>query len=539
MNHLGKRNIGRVLYHLMRADFWERTRRYSFLITIGLVLYVAYIYLPPASAGYLGFALGEMRGIYNSAWIGGVIAVLCSTLLIVPGFYLVKNAIQRDLDTRVGEIIATTPVSKWGYTIGKTLSNFAYLAAMVGVIALVGLAMQLIRGETLQIEIWPYLSPFIFATLPTMFLISALAVHFEAVPWLRYGFGNILFAILWLVVLITTISLSESTGRLRPTADPLGLTNIIYGMLESAREHDPTIESGFAIAGVTVQGPLQTFTWSDMQWTFRAVLGRLAWIGVGIGFTLLAAVVFNRFDPAAERARRKKGVKTVQQEIEELAVTIAPIVPVRLTAFEYRRGNFLSLFGRTLSAEFRLMLKETAWWWYLIALGLVIGCLFAPLEVTRRYLLPAAWVWPILLWSGMGNREARYHTEQIVFSAAHSLRSQLPTAWCAGWIVALLTGVGVAVRLGAAGQADALLAWVTGSLFIPSLALTMGIWSGGSKLFEVVYILWWYAGPVNQVEQLNFMGTGTQVRIEQLWVYWVGTAFLLLLAILGRRRQIR
>ena len=268
------------------------------------------------------------------------------------------------------------------------------------------------------------------------------------------------------------------------------------------------------------------------------MLGRLAWIGVGIGFTLLAAVVFNRFDPAAERLTRKKSKKAVLQEVEETAVTVPPVVSVRLTALESRRGNPLSLFLRTLSAELRLMLKGTAWWWYLIALGLVIGPLFAPLEVARQYLLPAAWVWPILLWSGIGNREARYHTEQIVFSTAHPLRSQLPTTWIAGWIVAFLTGAGVAIRLGAAGQGDALLAWVTGSLFIPSLALAMGIWSGGGKLFEVVYILWWYAGPVNQVELLNFMGTGTQVRIEQLWAYWVGTTFLLLLAILGRRRQI-
>jgi hypothetical protein len=450
----------------------------------------------------------------------------------------VKNAVQRDLETRVGEIIATTPVSKWRYTSGKTLSNFAYLVAMVGVIALAGLAMQLIRGETMQIEIWPYLSPFIYSTLPTMFLISALAVLFEAIPWLRGGFGNILFAVLWLVVLITTISLSESTGQLRPTADPLGMTDIIYSMLGSARELYPNVESGFAIAGVIVRGKIQTFVWDGIQWTSRAILGRLIWIGVGIGFTLLSAVVFNRFDPASERTRQKKGKKGVQPEVIELPEATAPVQPLRLTPLTSRRGNFLGLFGRTLLAELRLMLKGTAWWWYLLALGLVIGCLFAPLEVTRQYLLPAAWIWPILIWSPMGNREVHYQTRQIVFSAAHPLRSQLPTTWCAGWIVALITGAGVAIRLSATGQTDALLAWVTGSLFIPSLALALGVWSGSSKLFEVIYLLWWYVGPVNQTEMLNFMGTGAQVRLEIIWIYWVGICLLLFLAFLGRRRQI-
>jgi len=529
----------RPIFHLMRADFWERTRRYSFLITIGLLLYVAYIYLPPASASYLGFALGDVRGIYNSAWIGSIIAVLCSVLLILPGFYLVKNAVQRDLDTRVGEIIATTPISKWGYTFGKTLSNFAYLAAMVGVIALGGLAMQLIRGETMQIEIWSYLSPFVYTTLPTIFLISALAVLFEAIPWLRGGFGNILFAVLWLAVLIISISLSETSDRLRPTADPLGMTNIVYSMIESASEYYPVPGTGFVIGGSSVHGSLQTFVWNGMAWTSRAILGRLIWIGVGVGFTLLAAVLFNRFDPATEHPRRKKGKKEVLQQVEEPAEAAAAILPVRLTRLESRRGNPISLFGRTLLAELRLMLKGTAWWWYLVALGLVIGCLFAPLDVTRSFLLPVAWVWPILLWSAMGNRETRHHTEQIVFSTAHPLRTQLPTAWGAGWIVALITGAGVAIRLGATGQNEALLAWLTGSLFIPSLALALGTWSGSSKLFEVVYLLWWYVGPVNKAETLDFMGTGENVQADLLWPYWVGTGMLIVLAILGRWRQIR
>ena len=50
---------------------------------------------------------------------------------------------------------------------------------------------------------------------------------------------------------------------------------------------------------------------------------------------------------------------------------------------------------------------------------------------------------------------------------------------------------------------------VIGALFIPSLALALGIWSGSRKLFEVVYMLWWYAGPINQVDTLDFMGASS------------------------------
>ena len=126
----------RALFHLMRADFLERSRRYSFLIILGLTIFAAYVYVPPASANYLTLGLGNYRGAYNSAWVGGAVAVLCSALLSLPAFYLVKNAIERDEQTGVGQIIATTPLSKPLYTLGKTFSNFIFLAAMVGVIAL-------------------------------------------------------------------------------------------------------------------------------------------------------------------------------------------------------------------------------------------------------------------------------------------------------------------------------------------------------------------------------------------------------------------
>jgi hypothetical protein len=86
---------GTVVYHLMRADLFERARRYSFLITLGFVVFAAYLYIPPKEADDLTLGLGNYRGVYNSAWVGGAMAVLSSTLLSLPAFYLVKNAIER------------------------------------------------------------------------------------------------------------------------------------------------------------------------------------------------------------------------------------------------------------------------------------------------------------------------------------------------------------------------------------------------------------------------------------------------------------
>jgi hypothetical protein len=122
----------RLLYQLARADFLERVRRYSFLLTLALALYLCYA----ATTGHLTLRMGDTRGIFNSAWIGALMALIGSTFVPLAGFYIVKNTIERDRHTRVGQILASTPISKFVYVIGKTLSNFAVLAVMVGILAL-------------------------------------------------------------------------------------------------------------------------------------------------------------------------------------------------------------------------------------------------------------------------------------------------------------------------------------------------------------------------------------------------------------------
>ena len=121
-------NRRRVLYHLVKADFLQRVRSYSFLLALGGALYLAYMVVSEKLQLRVGDAY---RGVYNSAWLGALMTVTCSTFITLVGFYVVKNSLQRDVDARVGQILATTPMRKSFYTVAKMISNFAVLAAMV------------------------------------------------------------------------------------------------------------------------------------------------------------------------------------------------------------------------------------------------------------------------------------------------------------------------------------------------------------------------------------------------------------------------
>jgi hypothetical protein len=111
----------------------------------------------------------------------------------------------------------------------------------------------------------------------------------------------------------------------------------------------------------------------------------------------------------------------------------------------------------------------------------------------------------------------------------------LPAVWIAGVVVAVSTNAGLAIRLLVAGDRSGLLAWLACSLFVPSLALALGIWSGTSKAFEAIYTVWWYVGPAHHVPGLDFLGATPESARPYLFLSL--TMALVAAAYLGRRAK--
>lgn len=508
----------RLLYHMARADFLERARRPAFLFTLAVAIYAAHGFLPPDGSAYVTMQIGGWRGLYNSAWVGVVVALLASTFLSLAGFYLVKNAVTRDRATRVGEILAATPLSRPAYTLGKTLSNFLVLAAMTAVMAAAAGVVQVLRAEETRIELWPLLAPFVFLTLPAMLLTAAVAVLFETIPFLRGGGGNIAWFFLWVFLLAATGASQEAFRE--PARDWLGRGTVVPDMVGAAAHANPAFDpdSTGMTFGLTFRDggwDVETFRWEGPRWTAGAIAGRLMWVVVALGVAVGAALPFDRFDPSrgseAARSRRrrepfwKRWMRERPPEARGVAAEAAHLPP----AVRAGRGR-VSAFATVLRAEWRLALRDQGAWWWLVFIGLAIAGLFTPLEVARGRILPLLWVWPILVWSPLGTRERRHGVDQILFSAPHPLATQLAASWAAGFLLAAAAGAPVGLRLALAGDGATLFAWAIGAAFIPALALALGVWSGTPRTFEAIYIVWWYMGPLQHIAPLDFMGASRE-----------------------------
>jgi hypothetical protein len=193
-------------------------------------------------------------------------------------------------------------------------------------------------------------------------------------------------------------------------------------------------------------------------------------------------------------------------------------------------------------SEIKLFIKGQPWWWYPIAVGLVIAGLSAADYGSLKGVWLATWIWPVLIWSGAGVREKRHHTGDVVFSAPGPIYRLLPAQWLAGFGMTVLTGSGVGLRLLLWGETGRCLAWLTAAAFITSLALALGVWTGNSKTFEAVYVALWYLGPVSGLAELDFFGITPTPRAVQAGLPWTVAAFtalFLALSWLGRRREVR
>jgi hypothetical protein len=420
---------------------------------------------------------------------------------------------------------------------------------MALILLVAAVAAQWVRGEEMRIEPWPLISPILLISLPVMAFVAALAVFFESIPGLRGGYGSLAYFFLWATVFVMLAALHPS-----PFTDLTGISLIQDVFADAASDRSLDYASGFSIEPAGFEA-MKRIRWESLPWTAARVGMRLYWVGVAIVLVLVAAALSDRFDPAAcllpqgklkSHIERSRAHPPFGHRLRGAAPQKMPGQPGLTPPWPILHQMPLSLaccrsrFARLLLAELRLALRGQSWWWYAAAAGFVVWGLMSSGPNARHPCLPLAWIWPVLIWSRMGVREAQYGTEQLVFPVPHPLRRQFPATWLAGVCIALVGGSGVGASLMMARNWAGLAAWAVGALFIPTLALALGVWSGTSKLFEAVYVTIWYVGPLNGMTALDFMGTlDRSIDGGVSSFYAVLTILLLGLAVVGRWRQLR
>ncbi|WP_253738971.1 ABC transporter permease [Halohasta salina] len=509
------------------ADLRERSRSRTLVVVPILVAYFVKLVTVDTTL----VLDGQYTGVLTSTWIAGMTTVIGTLVFFLFGFSFVKGAVTRDRERKVGELIAASSISTPQYLVGKWLSNVVVLAAATAILmAATGVAF--FRQGTGGLDVWAFVSPFVLITLPTMGLVAAAAVCFEATGLLRGTAGTVVYFALALLLL--SVSIGPNTAL-----DVTGLSLVRESMAEAIAAQYPAFDpSALGVAYTDDPGSLQQFSWSGIEWSTSALRTRVPVVGLTVGLLGIATIAFDRFDdtggwsvPFRGKSDDEATTTSVAEASHPPAVD-APAVDVSLPSVSH--GRFA--FGRVLLAELRLALRDHQWWWYLACGVGFIATGVAPLEVTRQIVVPLVLLVPLSVWSVLGAREQLHRTEELVFVGSQPLRL-LSATYLSGVIVGLILTLPAGVRFTAAGLYSGLLGWGVGLLFLPAIALACGVWSGRSKLFEISYLTAWYLGPVNGLGYLDYLGVkdGTVTSGVTLG-YLVVTVSALGVAVLGRRR---
>ncbi len=489
-------NFIQSYFYIIKNNVIKQMRSYSFLIVIGLTLFLGYFCVPAASDGYQIFYLSGIRGVYNSAWLGGMAAMLSSLLLWLFGFYMLRSQISDDERLKVGPVIASAPISKLRYIASKTLSNFIVLITIESILLIAFMVMQLLRGEDYYVRLWDYIAPFIFNTCPSLFLLSALTVLFDVIPGFKHAIGNITFFFLWIFLSVISIASPHAV------IDLFGLDSICSDMVKQAALQYPHLADsleGGSFGYYVISTEVLTFNWGGVHWTLGLLIYRLVWMIAAILIIVFSSLLFKRFKPS-----RKK------HEITEPVIYNAAIesssAPLSLVSFKLsavKKDPRIHIFRLT-RAELRIMRSDLSIWWLLLIILLIVGSLFAPLPAIKSW-LPLLMVLPLSIWSQMGTREKYYSTAELIGSSCPPYYKWL-SVWLAGIIITFLVSAGVITHFVMEAQWALLGSWGIAVFFLPTLALISGSVTKSRKFFEVIYILWWYLGPINNIPYLDFLG---------------------------------
>ncbi len=472
--------IGRI-GAIVRADFLIRFRRLSTVVVFLLLSGFAYVWVPAPSTGRTLMQVSGARVIYNSAAIGIGTSMLASIFVGLFGFYVISNAVRRDVDSRCGYVIASTNVGTGEYILGKFLGNVVFLSSFVGGYMAVSMVMQLVRGEA-RLEPLIFIKQYAIMTPATIVFVSVAAIVFESIPFLSGRFGDVVYFFLYCVALGIVGSTMEHGGS--SIARYFDISGFGF-MFEQTRRifHTTSMSIGSSSFNPAVRPILiGGLDLSGQDWVTRIVSTLIS-----IPLLLLAWLFFHRFDPARLRAAGAKGKRGWMRNINALArpfVRPLAAIPVRGAALK----DAMMTFASTPFTVFALI-------------GITIAALANPASLPIAFAIVAVFI------ADVASRDRRSGTTGLIY-AAPRLRERFVT-WklSSAAIVALLLLVAPILHTAVAQRAR-LLPLIIGILFLAAAATSLGVISGNPKTFIVLFLTFWYVvvNDKGATKALDFAG---------------------------------
>jgi hypothetical protein len=519
-------------YNIVYADYLQRTRSYTFLIILGVSLYFTYLFVPLHEANYTTLRIGKYIGVNTSAWNGYVSALMSSVFLTMIGFYLINSNIRKDVTTGVGMIIAATTIGNFRYLLAKTCSNFLLLLSITGTISLMSMAVFLFRGSAYPFFISDFIWPFLWVTLPALFVVSCIAVVAETFLYRYTILMNIGYYLLFISFLVPM-------QHINPLFDLLGIKSVTQAMQELIRqqfhERDTTISMGFLIGH---KENLKAFRFEGISWSTAYLLSRLVWMSAATVLVYLSSLLFHRFDFAIPFTRLRKLAGRMKAapaaEVLPIEMNMVPVREIKLTELPQVARSYQLM--PLLKTELLMLYRKGPKWLWLVNIGGMAALALTPLVAAQQIVLPVLWFLQVARWSDISTKERNAGIHYFSYASYKPLGRMFTAQVLSAIILSLCLAAPLLIRLALHTQVMAIVSIILGGILIVMLAILSGLLSGGKKLFEIVFFMLTYSN-INKVPVLDYFG-GLNHGYLYLTSLAVITAALTILSYAGKKIEI-
>lgn len=476
---------------LIKYDYLQRTRSYRFLITLCFSLAFAYSFIPAPDSSYTTIRIGDYLGNYNSAWIAYVSAIMTSVFLSLTGYYLINNSLKNDIDTKLGQIIATTRVSNFSYLLTKVISNFLVLLTIVFIIFVMSILLFFLYSRDARFVLSDFVIAYLLIPVPTMFFISAVAVVLEMFLVGKSILQNTVFFFLFCMMLV-----GSSNEKQRFPVDLFGKNDVTQEMIQqvkriSATGEDHKLNIGFVVGR---QDGVKRFNFEGVNPPLPYMMMRVLLIIIGIGLIAVVSTYFHRFNIREEfRANKIADDTPKNDKVKEVVMTLLPTAKPALGIMPFYKTELL------------LMIRQgKKWLWGLNLTGMILLA-FTPINIAHAIILPMLWFLQVSRWASLTTKEKEHNVHYFAFSSFRPLSRLLTAQLLAGVTISITLALPLLLRHAILLNFNELLAIFLGAIFIVLFSAFLGIISQGKRLFEILFFLITYAN-INSVPFTDYFG---------------------------------
>lgn len=480
------------LITIIKSDYIQRTRNYNFVVTLFVSLAIAYTFIPEPNANYSTISVNGYVGFYNASWFGYVTAIMSTIFLSLIGFYLINSSIQKDIDTKLGLIIASTPLRNSKYLFTKVISNFLILFTIVLAIFCMSILLFFMYNDGYTFEFTEFLVPYLSITLPAMFIISVIAVIFEITLGRYTTIMNITFFFLFAFLVG-----SQITSQREFTLDVLGSKIAIHEIENQVQLYtnnnidDLEINIGFTSKG---NRTFKKFEFKGMSFPLSFIYSRFLWMGISLLTIPLISLFFHRFD-IKNHIKLPNSLTRKPQKAEYNKIDIKSLKDLTASI------TILPL----LKTEFMLLIRTgNVWLWLLNGIGFLILSI-VPTTIGHQFVLPILWFLQVHRISRVTVKEFMNNTYYFCFTSNKPLLRLLSSQVLSATALLILLATPLLVKLSISGSMYQIITILLGALFIVLLSSVIGLLTKGKKFFEILFFMITYAN-INAISLTDYFG---------------------------------